>query len=229
MRRSIRVVMSVLLASVALVLAGCATKSQKTQISRNASGVAHSGYLGDYSMLSEVTDAQGEKVMRYVNPKLRPGAYQAIMLEPTRFYPEPQPSAQVDADTLASIQRYVDTQLQNKLGSRIKLVSRPGPGVLRLRPAITAVGGEKAALKPYQYIPVAFVATQIKGRKQTAALQMEVDVTDSMTGERMGAMVRKGEGSQLSGSNARLSLDDVRPLLDSWIDTGAMFASQTLK
>lgn len=227
MNRTIKAFLGIFLASAALLLAGCAqTKKSQTP---QSSPAQYSGFLGDYSNLSDVTDARGDKVMRYVNPKVQPGEYRAIMIEPTVYYPEPQPTAQVDAATLASIRQYVDTQLQNKLGSRVKLASRPGPGVLRMRTAITAVSGETAALKPYQYIPVAFVVTQIKGRKQTAALQMEVDVTDSMTGERMGAAVRRGEGAQLSGDNQKLTLEDVRPLLDKWAETGATFISQTLK
>jgi len=232
MKQLIRLVIGVFLASAALFLAGCShtQKTQESQMKQEApKGFQYSGFLGDYSMLSETMDARGERIMRYVNPKIHAGAYQAIMLEPTQFYPQPQPTKQVDANTLANIRQYMDTSLQAKLGEKITLVSKPGPGVLRIRPAITAVSGDKASLKPYQYIPFAFVITEAKGRKRTAALQVEVDVTDSLSGERMGAAVRSGEGTQLEGRNAKLTLDDVRPLLDKWTDTGATFVGQFVR
>jgi len=227
MDRSIKLFMGAFLASAALLFAGC-THTQKNQHAESAqetqTTLGPSGFLGDYSMLKATKDARGDTVMRYVNPKLRSGDYKAVLLDPTQFYPEPQPTEQVDAATLASIRQYVDTNLRNKLGKKVTLVSQPGPGVLRIQPAITAVSGDKAKLKPYQYIPVAFVVAEAKGRKRVAALQIEVDARDSLSGERMGAAVRQGEGAELQGK--KLTLRDVQPLLDRWIDTGSAFVDQ---
>lgn len=188
-----------------------------------------SGYLGDYSVLSETTDATGDKVRRYVNPKFKPGAYQSVIIDPTQFYPTPQPTGQVTAGTLNDISAYVDRGLRNKLGAKMTLASQPGPGVLRIKPAITAVSAQTVGLKPYQLIPVAFLVSSVAGRDKEAAVQIEVDVVDSMTGERMGAAVREGVGAKLPNKDARLLLDDLRPLLDKWIDTGSTFVAQRME
>lgn len=188
-----------------------------------------SGFLGDYSALAEAKDAAGDKVMRYINPKFKPGVYQAVMIDPTQYYPAPEPTQQVTAGTLTDISNYLDKGLRDKLGAIVVLASQPGPGVLRIRPAITAVAPKTPDLKPYQMIPVAFVFSSVAGRGKEAAIQVEVDVVDSVTGERMAASVRKGAGAKLASDTAPLTLTDVQPLLDKWIDTGASFLLESMK
>ncbi|MGE5320962.1 MAG: DUF3313 domain-containing protein [Hyphomicrobiaceae bacterium] len=189
----------------------------------------NSGYLGDYAALKEVKDAAGNTVMRYVNPKLKPGMYKAVMIDPTQYYPAPKPSEQVSSRTLTDISNYLDKGLRDTLGAKVMIVSEPGPGVLRIRPAITAVAPKNAGLKPYQMIPVAFVVSSVAGRGKEANIEVEVDVVDSVTGERMGASVRKGVGAKLASDKAALTLTDVQPLLDRWIDSGSAFVAEQMK
>lgn len=211
-----RVSMGALLASFALTSAGPALAED-------------SGYLGDYAALKEVKDAAGDRVLRYVNPKLKPGTYTAVMIDPTQYDPAPTPSEQVSSRTLTEISNYLDNGLRDKLGAKVTIVSEPGPGVLRIRPAITAVAPKAVGLKPYQVIPVAFVVSSVKGRGKEASIQVEVDAVDSVTGERMGASVRKGVGAKLASDKAALTLTDVQPLLDKWIDTGSSFVAEQVK
>lgn len=203
----------------AAIAAGCASKP--------ASEEKYSGFLGDYSQLSEQKDAAGETVLRYVNPKVKGGKFQRVLLDPVQFYPAPQPTAQVQTKTLNDIRNFMDNGLRKGIGARIPLATEPGPGVLRLRFAITAVGTEEAALKPYQYIPIAFLVTAATGRAEDAKIAVEIEAVDSVTGERMGAAVREGRGAQLKGKE--LTLEDVRAQLGKWLDTGSAFLAQTLK
>jgi hypothetical protein len=189
----------------------------------------HSGFLGDYSALSETKDAAGDTVLRYVNPKLKPGLYQKVLIDHTQYYPAPKPSEQVTAATLTDISNYVDQGLQAKLGAKLTLATEPGPGVIRIRPAITTVAAQTPGLKPYQVIPIAFIVTSAAGRGKEAAIHIEVEMVDSVTGERMGASVRKGSGAKLADDKAKLKLGDLKPLLDKWIDTGAAFVAERMK
>jgi hypothetical protein len=193
------------------------------------SQAADSGFLADYSKLSEVKDANGETVMRYVNPQLKPGAYQSVMIDPTQFYPAPKASEQVSLGALNDISAYMDKGLRNKISAKLTVVSQPGPGVLRIRPAITAVAAKNAGLKPYQVIPIAFVVASAVGRDKEATIEIEIDVVDSMSGERMAAAVRKGIGAKLPNKDAMLVAKDVQPLLDKWIDTGSSFVAEQVK
>jgi len=217
MNKAVKLVsMGALLAAVALTAAGPAQAED-------------SGFLGDYSALKEIKDAAGDTVMRYVSPKLKPGAYQAVMIDPTQYYPAPKPTEQVTSSTLTDISNYLDKGLHDKLGAKVKVVSEPGPGVLRIRPAITAVAPQTVGLKPYQVIPIAFIISSAKGRGKEAAIHVEMDVVDSVTGERMGASVRKGIGAKLASDKAPLKLGEVQPLLDKWIDTGSSFVAEHVK
>ena len=217
MNKAVRLVsMAALLASVAVTAAGPAQAE-------------NSGFLGDYSALKEVKDAAGDTVMRYVSPKFNPGMYQAVMIDPTQYYPAPMPTEQVTSSTLTDISGYLDKGLRDRLGAKVTVVSEPGPGVLRIRPAITAVAPQTVGLKPYQIIPIAFIISSAKGRGKEAAIHVEIDAVDSVTGERMGASVRKGIGAKLASDNAPLSLGDVQPLLDKWIDTGSSFVAEHMK
>jgi uncharacterized protein DUF3313 len=188
-----------------------------------------SGFLGDYSKLAKETDATGDTVLRYISPSLKPGTYQKVLLDPVQYYPAPQPSPQVDERTLSDIRNYMDKALREKLGSKLALASEPGPGVARMRPAITSVVSKTPGLKPYELIPIGFLISTAKGRGKEAAIQLEVELVDSVTGERLGAAARSGVGAKLEGKDAKLKVDDLRPLLDKWIDTGATFVAERLK
>jgi hypothetical protein len=60
-------------------------------------------------------------------------------------------------------------------------------------------------------------------------MQIEVDLVDSLSGERMGAAMRSGVGEKLPNKDASLTLTDVMPLLNKWIETGASFLAENMK
>ena len=93
------------------------------------------------------------------------------------FYPEPRPSEKVSAEVLQQILDYANSQLRQALGKRFTMVDQAGPGVARLRIAITSVAAKKEGLKPYQLVPLAFVVTMAsraaEGTPQKAAIVVE--------------------------------------------------------
>ena len=199
----------------------------------------YSGFLKDYSQLKEEKDAKGDKVMRYISPKLTSGAYHKVMIDPVEFYPEPKPDKDVDSATLSQIKDYLGKELHQKIGEQAQVVNQPGPDVIRMRVAITAVGAENAPLKPYQYIPFAFIAHTVMKAAGDAAmdaeLYTEVEVLDSQSGERLGAVVRKGTGTEVEKvkegaekGEKMVTLDNVKPILDHWAELAADVVGSTL-
>ncbi len=83
----------------AVILGACATRTASV----NQTG--GSGFLRDYYDLQETRDTQGKTIRAWVSPKLTPANYDAILLDPLVFYPEPRPSEQVSAETLATNSR----------------------------------------------------------------------------------------------------------------------------
>lgn len=188
-----------------------------------------SGFLADYTALTEVKDPTGETVLRYVNPDIKPGAYHAVRVDPVVYFPSPRPTEQVSAQALLEIAEYLDKGLRAALSRKVRVVSESGPGVGRIRPAITAVAPKSPGLKPYELIPIGFLISSARGRGKEATIQIEVQVLDSVTGERLGASVRKGAGVKLASDDAALELKHVQPLLDKWIEAGAAFMGERLE
>lgn len=198
-------------------------------VSAYAEEPEYSGFLGDYSKLAEEKDAAGEAVLRYINPALKPGDYNSVIIDAVQFYPAPKPTEQVSERTLNDIRNYMDNGLREKMGGKLTIATEPGPGVLRLRPAITAVAPQSPGLKPYEIVPIGFLISAAKGRGKVAAITMEIEAVDSVTGERIGASVRKGVGAKLEKKDAQLTLEQLRPTLDKWIETGSSFMAEKLK
>lgn len=179
-----------------------------------------SGFLTDYSSLQQTKDSQGKTIRASVSPKLTPANYHAILLDPLVFHPEPRPSEQVSAQTLEQILAYSNEALRRSVGQQFKVVDRVGPGVLRVRGAISSVAAQREGLKPYQYLPIALVATMAKraskGAPQRAFIVIEVEGTDSVTGELLAQRVRVATGERLAGvvDQKVIALETVKPLLD---------------
>ncbi|WP_372521871.1 DUF3313 domain-containing protein [Sulfuricaulis sp.] len=200
----------------------------------------YSGFLKDYSQLKEEKDAKGDKVMRYISPKLTSGKYSKVMIDRVEFYPAPHPDKNVDSATLDQIRDYFDQALRQKIGEKTTVVDQAGPGVVRMRVALTAVAAETAALKAYQYIPIALIVQGVKGaagaRAKNAELCTELEVLDSQSGERIGAVVKKGTGTEVKKvkegedkGEKMVALDNVKPILDNWAQLAADFAGKNLR
>lgn len=205
-------------ASAAFLIAGCASTNQPKE----------SGFLKDYSELHKEDAPGGGTRLVYVNPDFTPANYNAVLLDPVTYYPEPQPTENVSAATLTQLRTYIDSSLRQKMGQQVRLADQPGPGVARVRVAITAVGTESQALKAYQYIPIALVVTGAMaavegGRPQNASIAIESQVTDSVTGKLLYASVRGGTGEKIespSQGQGGVQQGSLQPLIDDWT-TGA--------
>ena len=196
----------------------------------------YSGYLGSYQDLKEVEGPNGEKFLRYANPMFTPANYDAVMVEPVTFYPKPQPTAQLTQETIDQIGSYLTDSLRQKIGEKVQVVDRPGPGVAKLNVAITGVAGEKEGLKPYQIIPVAFVITMasrgVSGTPEEAKLVVEARATDSISGATLMKVVRVGTGEGLKKNTEGervISLESVKPLIDRWAEAVAKTATTFVK
>jgi len=210
-------------AATALVV-GCASNAPKQ--------TDYSGYLGNYSDLSEAKGPKGEEFLRYVSPRFTPANYHAVMVDKVDFYPKPEPTEQVSQQTIDQIGGYLNEALRKNIGEKVEVVEEPGPGVAELKVAITGVAGEKEGLKPYQIVPIAFVATMayrgVAGTPQEAKLVVESEAKDSVSGEILLKSVRVGTGENLqkSASGERVvTLASVKPIIDRWAEEVAASAT----
>lgn len=121
-----------------VAMAGCASKVTSPD--------EYSGFLSDYSQLKEAKSPSGAEVMRWVDPKLDLSRYHAVFVEPTQFYPKPQATAKIPESTLNGINTYYNQALKRELEKSLPLANAPGPGVIVVRAAITAVRDRKSVV-----------------------------------------------------------------------------------
>lgn len=193
-------------------MTGCASKVTQPE--------EYSGFLSDYSQLKQAKSPSGADVMRWVDPKLDLSRYTAVYVEPTQFYPKPQATAKIPESTLNGINTYYNQALKRELEKSLPLANAPGPGVIVVRAAITAVSSKTEALAPYEYIPVALVvaaaSTATGHRDQETTLGTEAQFLDGASGKVISQVVRKGTGKPLSNDAQVMKADDVKGVIDGW-------------
>jgi hypothetical protein len=186
-----------------------------------------SGFLGNaYSQMTEAQSPSGQTVKRWIAPEIKPGAYESILIEPNVFYPQPKSTQQVSAQTLKDINAYFSEAVKRELTGLFKFASEPGPKTLRLRTAITSVAAKDMGLKPWQLLPIAFIATGGK-TSSDASLAAEYEVQDTDTGKVVAVGMREGTGVQLKTATAALTLADVKPVIDAWAKDMRAFIEAT--
>jgi hypothetical protein len=155
---------------------GCATLN-KTQ----------TGFLNDYSELKESVRYPGALVDSRNLAKMN--NYDKYIIEPVVVhYADPQKNKNVPDDTANEIASYFTSELIKDLQDKYPLVTIPGPGVLRIRVAITDI----AASQPLLNISP---TTKLTGAGSGGAC-IEGEAIDSVTGERIFAFVDCRKGSQ---------------------------------
>lgn len=205
-----------------LTLSGCASKYVESE--------QYSGFLKNYSILKEDKSPSGAPVLRWIQPGIDANRFSSVYIEPSQFYPQPQPTEKIPASTLQGITQYYDQALQTQFSKALPLASGPGPGVLVVRPAITAVSASTEGLKPYEVIPIALIAAGVSTatgiRDQETNLSTEAAFLDGGSGKVVAEVVRKGAGKELENSSQVMTASDARAAIDVWAsDTVKTFQS----
>ncbi|WP_438301726.1 DUF3313 domain-containing protein [Pseudomonas sp. NMS19W] len=180
----------------------------------------YSGFLKDYSQLKEAKSPSGAEVMRWVDPKLDINKFTSVYIEPTQLYPKPQPTVKIPQQTLNGITAYYDQALKREVGKSLPLASGPGPGVIVVRAAITAVSSKTEGLHAYEVIPIALVAAAVTtasgSRDQETTLATEAVFIDGGNNKVVAQVVRKGTGKPLENDSQVMKADDVKAVIDGW-------------
>ena len=178
-----------------------------------------SGFLKDYSQLEVRKDAKGTERRIWVNETTNWPSYERMLVDPVQLYPKPEGTVRVTLGTLFDIRDYLNAGLAKAVAASMPLAKEPGPGVLRLRSAITAVSVDKS-LKPYQLIPIAMIVTVAQRQAGAASypvkLHVESELIDSATGEVLARSVREAQGVEVRGDEP-VTLSTARPQLDLWL------------
>ncbi len=177
-------------ASLSVIVAGCASPPSTT------------GFLSDYSRL----EPDGSKRLAFVDASL--GQYSKFIIEPVvvRFH-DPATEEKVDSETVAELRTYMEDAISKAISDRYAMVSQPGPGVARLRVALTDLDKSTPALN---VLP----QTKLTGLGVGGAA-MEAELLDSQTGVQIGAVVQKKKGGLVSFSGLK-KWGDAKAVMDAW-------------
>jgi hypothetical protein len=174
----------------ALLAAGCAQTPQET------------GFLSTYANLQSVSSTR----LNYVGPDV--GNYSKFILNPveTEFYDQDQ-TQNIAPEDIDHLKQYMYEAIVKAMSDKYTLVSDPGPGVARIRIAITNL---KASTPALNIIP----QTKLTGLGLGQA-SVEAELVDSQSGQQLAAVIDSETGSRFSFSGLS-KWGDVEAVMNDW-------------
>ncbi|UCD56892.1 MAG: DUF3313 domain-containing protein [Candidatus Hydrogenedentota bacterium] len=192
--------------------AGCASSPK----------VERSGFLSDYSGLEP--GPKGGAEMAYVKSGIDWSSYDSVLIEPVVVWYSPNADYQgIHPRELVELADYFEQALVENLEDKYAIVGRPGPGVLRVRVAITNVEPSNPTMDTVSAVvpQMRLVSAAKKGVTGThmyvGEASMEAEIYDSQTNERLAAAIdtRAGEKEIFDEKD---KWADAREAMDSWAE-----------
>ncbi len=197
-----------------VAVAGCAT-------TRQTRSAEPSGFLGDYSILEPGGDGQAQ--LRYVKD-MDFSVYHSMILESVTLWHEGSPK--VTPEEQQALTDYAYVAFHDAFRRSFRMVREPGEGVIRAKIALTEVTGARVLANA-----ITTVLPQLRTLSRLGALatdqsfaagraSLELEILDSLTGERLGAWVDERMGAKaLRHAFSRWA--DVEAAIDFWAATSA--------
>lgn len=193
-----------------LIITGCASKIAESE--------KYSGFLQDYSQLTESTSASGKPELRWVSPRYDPKNYDSIIFTPVIYSPQPSYASRVDAQMQEVIRQYTENQLKTALAKHKTLASSQDKRSLIFRGAITHVETNKEGLQFYEVLPVGLLiagAEVVSGhRTMNTHLYFEYEFIDAATQQSVMKVVQKTAGKTLSNESKPVTIEVFKDAID---------------
>jgi len=195
-----------------VALAGCAKSEHLTGHWDRAEP---SGFLKDYSKLHEATNETESNLVYFTPDNAKFKSYTKVWLEPVQVWRGEHSHAKhlPEADD-EYLSQFLWSRLNEEFGKAYIMVKEPGPGVIRLRVGITEASKNIPVLDNLTAIPPLPDLTNSFGGAPlfVGKATIEVEMTDSQTGELLAARVDRRSGGKYPW----------KPF-DRWIDVEAAF------
>lgn len=184
-------------------------------------GVPPSGFLGDYSELERHPEDKDMLLYRVRDGVL--ADYDRFLIDPVLVYFHPEAKGVgVDPRKLAELAEVAENALYEQLvKGGYEVVSEPGPGVARIRVAITDVN----VAQPGANVALKAAATAAGGvgvlvpSVDVGGATMEVEILDAETGERLVAVVDADRGRRFFNLRSLKKMGDAKAAFNRWAKT----------
>ncbi len=160
------------------------------------------GFLSDYSRLETASSTS----LRYIDTRAL-GRYSSFIVDPvdSRLYGKSR--EEISAEELKDLTSYMHATIVTELSKNYTIAYRPGPGIARIRVAITNL---KKGFAPLNILP----SSKLVGSGLGGA-SMEAELVDSQTGRQVAALVESQLGSRLSLAGIT-TWGDAKEIMDNW-------------
>lgn len=192
-----------------------------------ARDVHYSGFLGDYSELVKGGAKQAER--RYLRPDVDWASYTKILLDPVTLWrgnkSREEGVSGTDAQALANYFHGVIYQALANQG--FEMVNSPQPHTLRVQVALTKLNESHVVMDVIStVVPVGIALSGaqdvLTGKPSfVGSATIEVKVTDSETGELLGAGVDGRVGGKSLEASQFSSWGDVKKIMNEWAERGS--------
>ena len=171
----------------------------------------------------------------YRAPGSKLSSYRAVQVEPLLFLHQGGEGWQLlEADSQNKIARYFRETLVTELGKNgITVTDQAGPGVMRIRIAVTDLQQERPGMGVLDLIPARAVfnlARLAAGREPyLVKVGSMVQLEDAQSGALLGGAVNLRQSSDSKSKDEPLTLDALKNLIEDWTKTGAKQLAGALK
>lgn len=212
---------------VILLLMAVAAMSACSSASLPAGEVKASSFLGsDVHKLKP--GGPGQPAWIYMNPKADWASYDKMLLDPVTYWRDPKSEkdalSQHDKQMLAN---YFYAVIAKAMSKRLTMVNTPGPGVIRVKVAVTKANPSIVALDVVstvlpQAIALSALKTAVTGKPAfVGEACIAVKVTNADSGELLAAWVADRVGGKNLGKAEFSSWGDVEQAMRFWADNAA--------
>jgi hypothetical protein len=203
------------------LLAACTT-TQKAKLQQSD---LHCGLLGDETCALLKPGGEEQMSLRYVNPAADWRRYDKIMIEPVSYWGgEADKISPADQQAIVN---FFNRKLNEELGRKFRIVTRPGPGVMKLQVALIDAEAATPGLRSVSMVvPQAHMLSNLSYLATgtfpfVGGAQVEARITDSATGRLLAAAAdrRLGGGSFKTGFQWKYG--DVENAMSLWAQQAA--------
>ncbi|CAK0761582.1 exported hypothetical protein [Gammaproteobacteria bacterium] len=185
-------------------LAGCQTQPASSIAPPPPPAPTQSGFLKDYGQLAAKPGREG--TLYYEKPGVNWSKYNRVMIDSVRIAPlKNDAQRRMSNRDLLMLATYFEYSMRDSVLRKYGIAKKPGSGVLKVRAAITDVQSS------------ASLSSQMANKPSSAygSVSMEGEIVDSMTNERLVAIVDVKAGDAYASF---VKWDDATRTFDQWAD-----------